>query len=70
MLLKQFRCADCGGSTGYRSRPRTFAEKYLLRMLLLRPVRCGECFRRCYRFLNTSVQERRDSGRSTHGAAA
>ena len=69
MWLKQFQCRDCGGLTGFRSRPRTFTEKYVLPLLLLRPVRCGDCFRRCYRSTLTEVRERHDSA-VTHKAAA
>jgi hypothetical protein len=69
MLSKPFKCVDCGSSEGYRSRPRTFTEKYLLPLLLLRPVRCGDCFRRCYRPIFVPVRERHDSG-LTHRAAA
>lgn len=55
---KQFECNECGSSVGYRSRPRTFTEKYLSRLLLLRPVRCGGCFRRSYRPIFVPVKER------------
>jgi len=53
-----YRCPDCGNNVGFRSRPRTFAERYLLPLLLLRPVRCGHCFRRDYRLILTPVRER------------
>jgi hypothetical protein len=43
---------------GFRSRRRTFAERFLLPLLLLKPVRCGECFRRDYRLIFTPVRER------------
>jgi hypothetical protein len=69
MLFRQFHCRDCGSLVGYRSRPRTFAEKYILPVLLLRPVRCGDCFRRYYRLFYTEVRERHESG-ITHKAAA
>jgi len=58
MLSKQFRCGDCGSLHGFRSRPRTAFEKYLLPVFLLRPVRCAKCFRRDYRFLFLQVPER------------
>lgn len=54
----EFRCDDCGSDTGFRSRRRTFSERYLLPIFLLRPVRCAECFRRDYRFLFVPVKER------------
>jgi hypothetical protein len=53
-----FRCRDCGSNEGFRSRRRSFAERYLLPLLLLQPVRCGECFRRDYRLIFTSVKKR------------
>jgi hypothetical protein len=58
MLSKQFRCNDCGSLQGFRSRPRTLTEKYLLPIFLLRPVRCAKCFRRDYRLLFLQVPER------------
>ena len=54
----EFHCRDCGSETGFRSRPRTFTERYILPALLLQPVRCGECFRRDYRLIFTPVRER------------
>ena len=53
-----FRCRDCGGEVGFGSRPRTLAERYLFPLLLLQPVRCGECFRRDYRLIFTPVKPR------------
>jgi hypothetical protein len=43
---------------GFRSRRRNFAERFLLPILLLQPVRCGECFRRDYRLIFTRVRDR------------
>ncbi|HVN20876.1 MAG TPA: hypothetical protein VMU05_18965 [Dongiaceae bacterium] len=43
---------------GFRSRRRTFLERYLLPLFLLHPVRCGECFRRDYRLIFTQVRDR------------
>lgn len=54
----EYRCFDCGNGTGFRSRPRTFSERYVLPVLLLRPVRCSECFRRDYRLLFVPVKDR------------
>ena len=54
----QFHCRDCGHDVGFRSRRRSFSERYLLPLLLLKPVRCGECFRRDYRLIFTRVRER------------
>jgi len=58
MLSKVFQCRDCGSFDGYRSHPRTFSEKYVLPLLLLRPVRCADCFRRYYRSVFVQVRER------------
>jgi hypothetical protein len=54
----EFHCPDCGSSAGFRSRRRTFSERYLLPIFLLQPVRCGECFRREYRLIFTQVRDR------------
>jgi hypothetical protein len=54
----EFHCDDCGSDTGFRSRRRTFSERWLLPIFLLRPVRCAECFRRDYRLLFVPVKER------------
>jgi hypothetical protein len=53
-----YRCQDCGSDVGFRSRRRTFTERYVLPLFLMQPVRCGECFRRDYRFIFTPVRER------------
>ena len=53
-----YHCNDCGSDVGFRSRRRTFSEQYLLPLLLLQPVRCGECFRRDYRPIFTRVKDR------------
>ncbi len=54
----QFHCGDCGNDVGFRSRRRTFPERYLLPIFLLQPVRCTECFRRDYRLIFTPVNDR------------
>jgi hypothetical protein len=54
----QFHCDDCGSNDGFRSRRRTFSERFILPVLLLRPVRCAECFRRDYRLLLVPVKLR------------
>ena len=54
----EFRCFDCGSEIGFRSRRRTFSERYILPLFFLQPVRCGECFRRDYRWVFTRVKER------------
>jgi len=53
-----YRCSDCGSETGFRSRRRTWSERFILPLLLLKPVRCGECFRRDYRMIFTPVSDR------------
>ena len=57
-FAQPYRCRDCGSEVGFRSRRRTFTERYLLPLFLLRPVRCAECFRREYRtiFMPVSVR--------------
>jgi hypothetical protein len=69
MFSRQFQCRDCGSLIGFRSRPRTFPEKYILPVLFLRPVRCGDCFRRSYRLAFVQVRERNESGVTRHAAA-
>jgi hypothetical protein len=58
LFVSSYRCFDCGSEIGFRSRRRTFAERFLLPVFLLQPVRCGECFRRDYRLIFTPVHER------------
>jgi len=53
-----YRCHDCGSEVGFRSRRRNLAERFILPLFLLQPVRCGECFRRDYRFMFTQVRDR------------
>jgi hypothetical protein len=55
---RHYSCPDCGHEVGFRSRPRSITERYLLPLLLMRPVRCGHCFRRDYRLIFTPVRER------------
>jgi hypothetical protein len=57
-LFSIYRCHDCGSEVGFRSRRRSFAERFLLPVFLLQPVRCGECFRRDYRLIFTPVHDR------------
>jgi len=46
MFASEYQCPDCGGTEAYRSRRRTFLEKYVYPFLLLQPVRCASCYRR------------------------
>jgi len=57
-FVPPYRCRDCGSSEGFRSRRRSLVERFFLPLMLLKPVRCGECFRRDYRLIFTKVRER------------
>ena len=57
-FFQPYHCRDCGSDVGFRSRRRTMIERFLLPLVLLQPVRCGECFRRDYRLIFTRVQDR------------
>ena len=57
-LTRPYFCRDCGSEVGFRSRRRTLTERFILPLFLLRPVRCGECFRRDYRLIFTDARER------------
>jgi len=68
----QFHCHNCGRDVGFPSRPRTFSERYLLPLLLVRPVRCGACFRRSYGTLFTLLNEQarsRETNESSGGSS-
>lgn len=54
----EYQCVDCGNETAFRSRRRTFSERYLLPLFLLQPVRCSECFRRDYHLIFMPVRQR------------
>jgi hypothetical protein len=69
MLSKMFQCSDCSSQDGYRSRPRTFTERYILPLMLLRPVRCSVCFRRTYESVFVQVRERNEPKVSSRAAA-
>jgi len=58
LLAPPYHCPDCGSEVGFRSRRRTLTERWILPLFLLKPVRCGECFRRDYRWMFTPVRER------------
>jgi len=58
VFTPKYRCPDCGSQDGFRSRRRTLTERLILPLFLLRPVRCGECFRRDYRWTFIQVYER------------
>jgi hypothetical protein len=69
MSTRLFVCPDCGGFYGYRSRPKNLTEKFLLPLLVLRPVRCGDCFRRSYQSAFAPVRPRRESKKAQSAAA-
>ena len=56
--IPPYRCRDCGSEVGFQSRRRSFTERFILPLFLLKPVRCGECFRRDYRLIFTQVRDR------------
>jgi hypothetical protein len=67
LFAKPYRCRDCGKGVGFRSRPRTLLERYILPLTLMQPVCCAECSRRDYRLIFTPVSERsphRDESRN------
>jgi hypothetical protein len=57
-LIPPYRCRDCASDVGFRSRRRSLIERFLLPLLLLKPVRCGECFRRDSWWIWTPVRDR------------
>jgi len=57
-FAKPYRCRDCDKGVGFRSRPRTLMERYVLPLTLMQPVCCAECSRRDYRLIFTLVRER------------
>jgi hypothetical protein len=56
-FVKPYRCRDCGKGVGFRSRPRTLMERYILPLTLMQPVRCAECSRRDYRLIFAPVSK-------------
>ena len=58
-FFKHFRCSYCGSDAGYPSRPRNFVERYLAPLVLLRKVRCGDCYRREYRPFSVPLRKPR-----------
>jgi hypothetical protein len=61
LFFTEFRCHHCGGHEGYVSRPRNPLERYGLRPLFLRPVRCGDCYRRSWRPVTVPLLPRQDA---------
>jgi len=60
-FFSRFVCLGCLSERGYLSRPRSFADKYILPMFLLRPVRCAECYQRSVRPFTVALSRRRGS---------
>jgi hypothetical protein len=69
LLYPTFRCGDCGCEVGFRSRRRTLTERFILPLFLLKPVRCGECFRRYWRFMFVPVKNRLSEASGLHPLA-
>ena len=61
MFSRPFKCQDCGGLNGYRSRPKDFTEKFLVPLMFLKPARCGDCFKRSYQSAFVRLRPRRES---------
>jgi len=57
-FFSRFVCHGCGGERGYVSRPRTFSERCVLPLFLLRPVRCGDCYHRSLRPISVPLIRR------------
>jgi hypothetical protein len=57
-FFDEFYCRGCGGQEAYRSRPRSFFEKYVLPLFLLQAVRCDRCYHRSYIFITIPALER------------
>jgi hypothetical protein len=57
-FARPYRCRDCGKGVGFRSRPLTLMERYILPLTLMQPVRCAVCSRRDYRLIFTPVSKR------------
>jgi hypothetical protein len=57
-FFRPYRCSDCGSEVAFRSRRRSLIERFVLPLVLMQPVRCGECFRRDYRMIFTPVRDR------------
>jgi len=70
MFQSKYQCPDCGSSDAYRSRRRTFLEKYIFSLFLLRPVRCANCFLRTNASLFVPAREREHKPAVNHHAAA
>jgi hypothetical protein len=72
MSLTELTCPCCGNHVAFYSRRRSFTEKFLLPIALLRPYRCAECFERYYRSMFSQAKQPRGRGLmfETPGVAA
>jgi hypothetical protein len=50
-----FQCPGCGGPNAYLSRRNGFFEKWILRLVLMRPFRCDFCYKRSYHFITVNA---------------
>lgn len=57
-LFQEFRCPECGNDEAYRSRRRGLLEKGVLRLLMMRPVRCDRCYHRSYLLRSVPLPQR------------
>jgi hypothetical protein len=62
-FFEEFHCRGCGGEEAYRSRPRGFFERHVLRVLMLQAVRCERCYHRSYVLRTITVLKRVPSQR-------
>jgi hypothetical protein len=46
----EFTCSRCGGHEAYFCRSQRVFDRYLLAMVMVRPVRCSDCDALCYTF--------------------
>ena len=69
-LFEEFHCRGCGGNEAYRSRPRSFFERYVLPLFFHQTVRCDRCYHRTYVLRTIPALERvpitRKQPRSQH----
>ena len=69
MFPRLYECKDCGGFTGYRSRPKNLTERFLLPLFLRRATRCGDCFKRSYQSIFVRVRPRREPKKTQNAIA-
>lgn len=67
---EEFHCKSCGAHQAFRSRPRSFFERYLLPLLMLQTVRCERCFHRSYILRKIAVHDKPQSEHKPSRSAA